>query len=57
LHILIIALSLDIILYFQTETLAHYSSYTEQDLVPTMQKLASLVIKNEDSKLKLTVSI
>nr|AAC35952.1 cyclin B [Dreissena polymorpha] len=37
-----------------TETLAHYSSYTEEELVPTMRKLASLVMKQEDSKLKLT---
>lgn len=34
-----------------TDTLAFYSSYTEKDLVPTMQKLASLVIKAENSKL------
>nr|P13952.1 RecName: Full=G2/mitotic-specific cyclin-B [Spisula solidissima]CAA33513.1 unnamed protein product [Spisula solidissima] len=34
-----------------TETLTHYSSYCEKDLVSTMQKLASLVIKAENSKL------
>lgn len=34
-----------------TETLAHYSSYPEKELTPTMQKLASLVIKAENSKL------
>ncbi|XP_052792281.1 G2/mitotic-specific cyclin-B-like [Mya arenaria] len=37
-----------------TETLDHYSSFTEEDLLPTMQKLATLVIKQEDPKLKLT---
>jgi len=42
--------------YFQTDTLSHYSSYSEADLLPTMQKLASLVIKADDPKLKLTVS-
>lgn len=34
-----------------TETLNHYSSYSENDLFQTMQKLASLVIKAENSKL------
>lgn len=34
-----------------TETLNHYSSYSEKDLFQTMQKLASLVIKAENSKL------
>lgn len=34
-----------------TETLAHYSSYTEKDILPLMQKLASLVVKTETSKL------
>lgn len=33
------------------DTLAHYSSYQEKDLVHTMQKLACLVIKAENSKL------
>ena len=36
---------------FQNDTLAHYSSYQEKDLVHTMQKLACLVIKAENSKL------
>jgi len=34
-----------------TETLAHYSSYPEKELMPTIQKLASLVVKSENSKL------
>lgn len=34
-----------------TETLSHYSTYIEKDLIPTMNKLASLVIKAENSKL------
>ncbi|XP_045215937.1 G2/mitotic-specific cyclin-B-like [Mercenaria mercenaria] len=34
-----------------TETLNHYSSYSEKDLFQTMQKLANLVIKAENSKL------
>ncbi|KAL4227464.1 G2/mitotic-specific cyclin-B2 [Mactra antiquata] len=34
-----------------TETLSHYSSYSESDLLQTMQKLASLVIKAENCKL------
>lgn len=33
------------------DTLSHYSSYEEKDLVHTMQKLASLVVKAENSKL------
>ncbi|CAC5395051.1 CCNB2 [Mytilus coruscus] len=33
------------------DTLAHYSSYEETELVHTMQKLASLVVKAENSKL------
>ena len=36
---------------FQTETLTHYSTYEEKELIPTMNKLASLVIKAENSKL------
>lgn len=36
---------------FQNDTLAHYSSYEETELVHTMQKLASLVVKAENSKL------
>ncbi|KAL5005039.1 hypothetical protein ScPMuIL_018495 [Solemya velum] len=34
-----------------TDTLTHYSSYEEKDVVLTMQKLSSLVIKAETSKL------
>lgn len=34
-----------------TDTLTHYSSYTEKELLPTMQKLANLVVKAETSKL------
>lgn len=34
-----------------TETLTHYSTYAEKDLIPTMNKLACLVIKAEKSKL------
>ncbi|KAK3602761.1 hypothetical protein CHS0354_027757 [Potamilus streckersoni] len=34
-----------------TDTLRHYSSYTEEEIMPTIQKLASLVAKAETSKL------
>lgn len=34
-----------------TETLSHYSSYTEKDLTTMVQKLSSLVVKAENSKL------
>ena len=37
---------------FQTDTLTHYSTYTEMELIPLMNKLASLVIKAaENSKI------
>ncbi|KAL3866550.1 hypothetical protein ACJMK2_043841 [Sinanodonta woodiana] len=34
-----------------TDTLSHYSSYSEEEIMPTIQKLASLVAKAETSKL------
>ncbi|XP_048736661.1 G2/mitotic-specific cyclin-B-like [Ostrea edulis] len=34
-----------------TDTLSHYSSYSEKDLLPLMQKLCSLVVKAETYKL------
>nr|ADP06655.1 cyclin B [Haliotis diversicolor supertexta] len=33
------------------DTLSHYSTYTEKDLLPIQQKLAHLVVKAENSKL------
>nr|P24862.1 RecName: Full=G2/mitotic-specific cyclin-B [Patella vulgata]CAA41255.1 cyclin B [Patella vulgata] len=34
-----------------SETLAHYSNYSEKEIYPVMQKLAQLVVKAETSKL------
>ena len=41
----------------QTETLAYYSTYSEEQLQPLSAKLASLVVKAESSKLTVSPTV
>ena len=39
------------LIFFQSETLVHHSRYSEEELMPTMKKMARLVTKAKTGKL------